>query len=624
MLLFLFALANAWPGEATAQKGQPMPTFERSARDWGRTFEQIRALIPRADLAAKQIEPLLERLAEIRILAAGFREQASEKIDSLEHLAGAMGPPPAEGAEPEPPDLAAKRKQNAEEIAFYRARVAGAELALIRTSELQETLSARLREELVSSLFHQYPLPFMPATIEIAIPDLAAHMQALAHSPFEWWAEQSEQARWRHLTVIVVVLLAALAGWAIRRFLLNRFGRDPAEREPSYRRRLTAAVAEGIGRGIVPASMLAVVLWHVTGPRAQVSGLFAEAIAAMAVALIVLVLALALPRAALAPYLPAWRLTPIAAAEGRVICHRIALLAIVYAIDVFLNRTAPESQISPELMSFYSLVSNGIEGGLLLLLVGGRLWRHSPEADGDDGGESTGTETARRPLLGFWGAVRLVIGLLAAAGIAAAVLGLSRLSFHLIENLIVSGLIVGGLFLLRGLLRELIGGFSRSALMVDGLKLGHRGRQLLKFWVRAALDLLLLMLGAIAIVPSWGVPMVDLTRWLGRVLHGFQVGGVTISVLDIAVALGVFVIGLLVTRMLQRALSERILPHTQLDTGLRHSLASGLGYVGLILAAALAISLVGIDLSNIALIAGALRSASASGCRTSSTISSPA
>jgi small-conductance mechanosensitive channel len=53
-------------------------------------------------------------------------------------------------------------------------------------------------------------------------------------------------------------------------------------------------------------------------------------------------------------------------------------------------------------------------------------------------------------------------------------------------------------------------------------------------------------------------------------------------------------------------MTERIFPQTGLDAGVRNSLSAGFGYVGIAIAAMLAVSALGLDLANIALIAGAL------------------
>jgi small-conductance mechanosensitive channel len=249
-------------------------------------------------------------------------------------------------------------------------------------------------------------------------------------------------------------------------------------------------------------------------------------------------------------------------------------------------------------------VSNTIEAALILALLRGKLWQAEPAA-GAPGDEPVEDEPQlkRRHL---WTAIRLAIGLAAVAAVALAVAGYANLSDFLINHLMASGVIVGALFLFRGLVRETVGVWLRCDFMRSMLEVRHSARNVLKFWLRGLLDVLVFSAGLFLLLSAWGVPVEDMWFWIERGLTGVTIGNVTLSIADIVMAIAVFVIALVATRMLQRALRDKVLPQTRLDAGVRHSLSAGVWYLGLIVASVLAISVMGLELSNLAIVAGAL------------------
>jgi small-conductance mechanosensitive channel len=75
---------------------------------------------------------------------------------------------------------------------------------------------------------------------------------------------------------------------------------------------------------------------------------------------------------------------------------------------------------------------------------------------------------------------------------------------------------------------------------------------------------------------------------------------------DVAMGIVVFVILVALVRFIQRFLDVRVLQQTRMDLGLREALKTGIGYVGVVIAALVAINTAGIDLSGLAIIFGAL------------------
>lgn len=92
---------------------------------------------------------------------------------------------------------------------------------------------------------------------------------------------------------------------------------------------------------------------------------------------------------------------------------------------------------------------------------------------------------------------------------------------------------------------------------------------------------------------------------LRRLAADIDVGGIRIPLIRILGALVVLVAAVMLTRLVVRGV-DRAVPATGVDTGVRHSVLAVLGYAGYALAALLAVATAGLDITNLAIVAGAL------------------
>lgn len=187
--------------------------------------------------------------------------------------------------------------------------------------------------------------------------------------------------------------------------------------------------------------------------------------------------------------------------------------------------------------------------------------------------------------------------------IVANVFGYAALSRYLFESLVLVFSLLAATLVIRAIIRPYL---SRIDKLLAQNKTDQDTEHLIYFWLCLSVDLILFLICLPLVAGIFGTEWQYIQDTIKQAFFGFEIGNMTVSIANIGIALIVFLSLLFITRVVQRFLDKKILPKTKMDASIRQSITQILGYVGFIIALMAGISALGFDLTNLALIAGAL------------------
>ena len=590
-----------WAG--IVDSAEKAPEFNIQVRSWDRTIERTANRVQSGRTGSLEDRDLRRKLQGIIDSAAAVRVAAVREAGQVKGLLESLGPQPEDKAKAEAATIQKRRKELGAELVIHEGRAKQAGLIIARAEQTLTAISRRSRERLTAALFERTVTPLSYKAWTIAMPEAIQLFDAtFIEAPGKWWAgiQTNPVERESLLRNLFIALVAAIAGWPLGRWLRARYGRVQGIKKPSYGRKLLAGLVEGGGRTLAP-----IIFIILMGSLAVEVDLIEEPLATIVQALtrnlVLFFLGYALINAAWTPRRIEWRLLDFGEEASRLLAFRLKLILLVFlAFDGFFQAISWEAP-SAEMESVSTLVFTLALVPLLISLLGSRLWAQASREEAATSG----------PAVSKFSRLRAFLTLGLAALPVAAVLGYPGLVIYLMRAVIMSGLVLGGLGLLRSVGRESLGAFLDDRRPIgrwirDTLALDREARERTLFWLRVFVDLGLLVLAGLALLPVWGLGAGETAASAGKLMRGVQIGSYTLSLIDFLIGLFLFASILLLTGFIKKGLDRHILPNLTKDKGVQAALKSGVGYIGFIIAALIAISAFGLDLTNLALIAGAL------------------
>ncbi|MBQ0717785.1 MAG: DUF3772 domain-containing protein [Sulfitobacter litoralis] len=560
---------------------------EETAERWDSVAVKAEQSVEEVDTPTTELESMRARVVGYRSEFEAARTLNADRIAALRDQLAALGPvPEGENAEPEAPEVAKTRADINQQLNTLLAPVQIAEREFLRADGLVREIDKRIRDRQTERLLRATPSPLNPAYWAPALVDVQNAFAA-------FWEESAEQDTDSALDTLErnlpTVLLAGLAGLLLLfRGRLWAMGIVNALRDRQAR-------GLGIWRFIV--SLLRILF--------PLAGLFLLSIAARQSGFLGArssLLVELLPIIGLMIFGFRWvservfareqeeALLPLPAAQrkmARLYVNAITLVIILSIVALTVLEFGDPSTATRAVVQFPLAVLTS-----LALFQIGRILRgyRDPDEDTPDADGVTKASThARIVRSAGLGAI--------AVSIAAPVLfafGYQDLSDAILRPYVTTLAVLGLVMALQRFSADVYGAITGQ---------GPAAREAL---MPLLFGLILLMLAAPALALVWGARVADLTELWAAFGRGFTVGESRIAPSNLLAFTIIFAIGYLLTRLLQGTLRSNVLPKTKIDIGGQNALLSGLGYVGIFLAALAAITGAGIDLSSLAIVAGAL------------------
>ncbi|HKA80975.1 MAG TPA: mechanosensitive ion channel domain-containing protein [Xanthobacteraceae bacterium] len=567
--------------------------IEATVVGWQRELDRIDGELRAARLRYSELNSAREALQHVRGGVEDFAGRLQPPLDAAKAQVELLGPAPADGQPGEPEQIALNRAELNYYLGLLSAARAAVNSAQLRIDQLINAVQDIRRRNFTSNLFQPVPGVYAPETwtrLPFTVPLATSRIDALVT---DWWSSVRDHGEVMRIALgtLVLALVLMLVAWRG----VPRLRRWRGDGEPPFWRRASSAAGVILLR-ILPA-VAPIILLYVLVDQAQdlpnrIDWLFYAATQSAIVVFSVSALVVTV----FAPAAPQWRLVDASDRAAWRICALVILLAAIYGLTTLAHVATRVVQAPFALTIAAAVPSCLLMAGIVIAILLTPL----------DAKHQGGITSPK-----WFKLVRTAVWVALAAIVASTLTGYVALSRFLTQQLIVTGSILALVYLML----LWVDGFTQGLgddNAATGRWLRERGgfeqqrREQMALPVGLFLKFAVLVLSVPLIMLQWGYSWPDIYDWYRQLFFGFHIANTQVSFAALLASVIVFVLAFAAARLFQSWLDTRVLKPAGISGGVRDSIRTGVGYAGVILAAVVALSYAGFNLSSLAIVAGAL------------------
>lgn len=602
LLLGLFFLAGTASPVLAQGATPPQRPFSQLIELWTRQLDRIASRSDQESLVPAEIDTLREQASDVRTAALANAAIARNELADTRKLLAPLEVKPGPDQAADTDAVKAERQRLTEQATISESRVKQCEVVIARADQLLERLTKLRGQVVLQTLLHRGASPLSLPVWSAVWPQLLDAIRTL-RAAFAVWSHdglQSLASGGQDLPPLAFWTVATVVLWWAGRALRRRFGQARAVLRGPHDRTIAAAI-DGLGLVLVPILAVWLIgrLLLASRPPSPIDVLIPHVISSIIIVLLVVGLSATL----LAPNRPARRVLDFTDGSARHLSTGLRRLMIGSASLEILFVVFTQGGDRGALASVAALVLATAVAFLALPVLANKAWHAKEPGEGDD----------RPTLVGgtWWTVSRVALRIAILSAIPFALLGYATLAAHIHSALANSGLMIVAALLAHRVVGDLLDTMAAPETATGAWVrrvFGLAPQQTLYGQHIALLlfDCVLVLLLAFGLPQAWNVDVDAVERGFSQIFYGIRIGGVTISLANVGMAILTFAVCLLLARLVRSVVRDRVMPTVEAPLPLRQSIDAGLNYVGVIIAVLVSIGALGIDFTNLAIVLGAL------------------
>ena len=566
---------------------------------------QIEKSLEKKNISQEKIDDFSSYLTQTETQISENRKNLEKQIKFIQKQLDALGEGPKDG-ETEDPAITKQRDDLTQKLAVEDRVLKETDLLVIKMENLAMQIVNVRNQKIYGDMMTKQSAFINPMVFFNGFKAYVIFFWDVTKSPIEWYKNlPQDQRSYAVISIAVmffILMIALTLAILFKKFILRNWGYKKDIENPTFNRKVIAAIAVAIARGLIFAFLVGgCILWMVSTKIFEGS-LLETVLMTTSLVTLTAILEATISRVTFAPNYPQWRLVNIASKKATSFTRMIFTFIVINAAATIQLIVAQQAEYSTETIHFCMITSCAVKAFFLMWFskIVFDTYKDEFKTDKETSSEEDETSVDR----GF--KMIMLSHLFCSATFALSLLGYPELSLFIFDHIILSLLVCAIFEIFR---RSFVDILQKILISVPWMRPYRQNKKItakIEFWLRAVVNPTLILVAIFTLLNLWGLPGDFMLAAAKKLLFGFRIGGIEISLLAIALGIIVFFGSLALVRIIKNKLADNVLAKIEMDDGIKHSLISGVGFIGFIISTLLAIIAVGIDLTNLAFIAGAL------------------